>query len=223
MKLTEKTLNLLTNFSGINESIYIESGSVLRTLSNNKKVSAKSEIDEDIPMDFAIYDLHMFLSTINMFPGADIDFHDKYCTIEYEASSMKTNYTYAHKDSIIYSNKDVNMPQTEVNFKITEDEFARLNKARKALNMPDIFIEPENDSQVRISVTDTDNPTSHEFSIVVDSDHNEETFGIVIDVDDFLSMLERNYDVGISFRGIGHFSSDDVQYWVALSAKSTFE
>ena len=70
MKLTEKTLNLLKNFASINQSILFKKGSSLRTMSVMKNILAEADISEEVPQDFAIYDLvpvsytHLTLPTI---------------------------------------------------------------------------------------------------------------------------------------------------------------
>ena len=62
MKLTEKTLNLLKNFASINQSILFKKGSTLRTMSVMKNILAEADIGEEIPQDFAIYDLVQFFN-----------------------------------------------------------------------------------------------------------------------------------------------------------------
>ena len=62
MKLSEKTFNLLKNFSSINQSILFKEGNSLRTMSVMKNILAEVEIEEDFPKDFAIYDLVQFLN-----------------------------------------------------------------------------------------------------------------------------------------------------------------
>jgi hypothetical protein len=47
MKLSEKTLSLLKNFSGINQSILFKKGNKLRTISVMKNILAEVEVEED--------------------------------------------------------------------------------------------------------------------------------------------------------------------------------
>ena len=61
MKLSDKTINLLKNFSDINQSILFKKGNKLRTISVMKNIMAEAEVQEDFPKDFAIYDLTQFL------------------------------------------------------------------------------------------------------------------------------------------------------------------
>ena len=56
MKLSDKTLSLLKNFSNINQSILFKEGSSLRTISVMKNILAEAKITEEIPKDFGIYD-----------------------------------------------------------------------------------------------------------------------------------------------------------------------
>ena len=60
MKLSDKTLSLLKNFSNINQSILFKKGSSLRTISVMKNILAEATITEEIPKDFGIYDLSQF-------------------------------------------------------------------------------------------------------------------------------------------------------------------
>ena len=60
MKLSDKTLVILKNFAGINNSILVKRGDNLRTISLAKNILAEANINEEFPRDFAIYDLNQF-------------------------------------------------------------------------------------------------------------------------------------------------------------------
>ena len=62
MKFSDKTISVLKNFSTINQSILFKKGSKLRTISVMKNILAEATITEDLPRDFGIYDLNLFLS-----------------------------------------------------------------------------------------------------------------------------------------------------------------
>jgi len=74
MKLSEKTLNILKNFSSINQSILVKQGNQLRTISVAKNILAEAEIKEDFPRDFAIYDLNQFLNGLSLHQDPEMDF-----------------------------------------------------------------------------------------------------------------------------------------------------
>ncbi len=54
MKLSEKTISLLKNFSDINQSILFKKGNKLRTIPVMKNILAEADIPEDFPEDFGI-------------------------------------------------------------------------------------------------------------------------------------------------------------------------
>ena len=54
MRLSDKTLMLLKNFSTINQSILFKQGNSLRTISVMKNILAEATIEEDIPKDLSL-------------------------------------------------------------------------------------------------------------------------------------------------------------------------
>ena len=74
MKLSDKTLTLLKNFSTINQSILFKQGSSLKTISVMKNILAEATIEEDLPTDFGIYDLNQFLNGLGLHQHPDLDF-----------------------------------------------------------------------------------------------------------------------------------------------------
>ena len=100
MKLSDKTVNILKNFSSINQSILFKEGNKLRTISVMKNILAEAEIDEDIPKDFGIYDLNQFLNGLNLHASPDLDFdNDGYVVIKEGRSRSK--YFFADKNVIV--------------------------------------------------------------------------------------------------------------------------
>ena len=91
MKLSEKTVNLLKNFAGINQSILFKKGNKLRTMSVMKNILAEAEVEEEFPKDFAIYDLVQFLNGVSLYANPQIEFTtDSNLTIR-EGKDRKTN------------------------------------------------------------------------------------------------------------------------------------
>ena len=76
MNLSDSTLNLLKNFSTINQSILFKEGNNLRTISVMKNILAEATINEEIPKDFGIYDLNQFLNGLSLHQKPDLDFEN---------------------------------------------------------------------------------------------------------------------------------------------------
>ena len=75
MKLSDKTINLLKNFSSINQSILIKEGNSIRTISVMKNILAEAKVPEEFPKDFGIYDLNQFLNAVSsLHVNPELDF-----------------------------------------------------------------------------------------------------------------------------------------------------
>ena len=80
MKLSESTVNLLKNFSSINQSILFKEGSKLRTISVMKNILVEANINEEFDKDFGIYDLNQFLNGLSLHASPELDFtNDESC------------------------------------------------------------------------------------------------------------------------------------------------
>ena len=66
MKLSDKTISVLKNFSSINQSILFKEGNKLRTISVMKNILAEATVSEDFSKDFGIYDLNQFLNGLSL-------------------------------------------------------------------------------------------------------------------------------------------------------------
>ena len=65
MVISDKTFDILKNFSEIHQSLVFRSGNTLKTVSEQTNVLAKATISEAMPQDFAIYDLSKFLGAVS--------------------------------------------------------------------------------------------------------------------------------------------------------------
>ena len=82
MKLSENTVNLLKNFSSINQSILFKEGQKLRSISVMKNILVEANVSEEFPKDFGIYDLNQFLNGLSLHQSPELDFkNDEYVVI----------------------------------------------------------------------------------------------------------------------------------------------
>jgi hypothetical protein len=75
MKISDKTISLLKNFSNINQSLMFKTGNQIRTISVMKNIFAEATISESIPKNFGIYDLNQFLNGISLHPDPELVFN----------------------------------------------------------------------------------------------------------------------------------------------------
>lgn len=166
MKLSEKTIALLKNFSSINQSLLFKAGNKIRTVSVMKNIFAEATITESIPKEFGIYDLSQFLSGLSIHNDPEIIFEgSSYLLIK--GGGHTTKY-YFSDPSVIVSPPDKNLalPSEDVCFELASDQLDKLLKAGNVYDLPDLTA-VGNGERISLVVRDKENATSNEFSIDV--------------------------------------------------------
>ncbi len=220
MKLSDKTLTLLKNFSSINQSILFKEGNSLRTISVMKNILAEAKIEEELPKDFGIYDLNQFLNGLNLHQNAELDFqNDGYVVIKEGKSRSK--YFFADPNVIVTPpDKEIALPSEDVCFILDTKELDKLLKAAAVYQLPDLSVVGEA-GVVKLVVRDKKNDTSNDFSIVVGE--TDEVFIFNFKVEN-IKILPGTYEVVISSKLLSRFKNTgfDVIYHIALEPDSTF-
>ena len=221
MKLSEKTLSLLKNFSNINQSIVFKTGNSLRTISLMKNILAEAELEENIPQDFAIYDLNQFLNGLSLHQNPELDFtNDGYVVIK--EGKMRSKYFFADPGVITTPpDKDIALPSEDVCFELKTQDLVALQKAAAIYQLPDMSVVGEH-GVVKLLVRDKKNDTSNDFSVVVGETDSVFSFNFKVEN---IKILPGTYEVVVSNKLLSRFQSTtrDLVYYIALEPDSTFE
>ena len=220
MKLSEATKEILKNFSDINPNLMIKPGKELKTISTMKNILATASVAEEFPQDIAIYDLSEFLGVLSLFNKPSFSFDEKSMTIQDEGTTTKSKYFFADASILTVPQKDVKMPEAEVNFTLTETDLTQVKKAAAMLQLPDISI-TSNKGGILLTALDKKNDTANNYSVKIGK--TNETFVFHFKTE-HLKMLPGNYDVAISSKLISYFKHKikPIQYWVALENTSKY-
>ena len=220
MKLSEKTLSFLKNFSTINQSINFKQGSSLRTISVMKNILAEVTIDEELPKDFGIYDLSQFLNGLSLHNNPELNFEaDNYVVIKEGRS--RSNYFFADPSVIVTPpEKEISLPSEDVSFELSTDQLDKLLKAAAIYQLPDLCV-VGGAGVVKIMVRDKKNDTSNDFSVIVGETDKEFSFNFKVEN---IKILPGTYEVVVSKELLSRFTSKnyDLRYWIALEPDSTF-
>ena len=220
MKLSDKTLSILKNFSTINQSILFKQGSKLRTISVMKNILAEATIEEELPKDFGIYDLNQFLNGLNLHQNAELDFANEGHVVIKEGRS-RSKYFFADPNVIITPpDKEITLPSEDVTFDLSTDQLDKLLKAAAVYQLPDLAV-VGGGGVVKIVVRDKKNDTSNDFSIIVGETEAEFSFNFKVEN---IKILPGNYEIVVSQKLLSRFSSknQDLIYYIALEPDSTF-
>ena len=223
MELSENTLNVLRNFSGINQNILIKQGTTLKTISEARNAVATADVAEEFPKDFGVYDLNEFIGVMGLVDAPSLKFEDDFVIVSDSSGRSKVKYFYAAEETLTSPSKDVTMPEPDVKFVLDNDTLNKLKKAASTLGHNEVSIKAEN-GVLSLSVVENQNSTSNAFSIDIDGEFKQDAvFNFIINISN-IKILAGDYDVEISSKLITQFKHKGlgVTYWIALEKSSTY-
>lgn len=224
MKLSSDTLNVLKNFGTINQGILFKEGTELKTVSTHKNILAQADIKEAIPQEFGIYDLNNFLSVVSLHKDdTSFEFDPKHITIKGNKGRSKIKYRFCEKTMIVIPpEKPITMPEAEISFKLSAEDFDWVLKAASVLASPQIAVESDG-KKISVVTLDLQNDAAHTDTLEV-SDGNGDSYRMIFKTENLIKLMPGSYTIAISSKGVSHFKNNDValQYWVTTETGSTF-
>ena len=218
MKLSEQTVEVLQNFSTINQSLLFREGRTLRTVSPQKTVLAEVEVGDEFAQDFGIYDLGQFLSALSLVENPELDLGDNGMTIS-DGNGTSLNYRYADASMIVTPpEKALTLPDINASFKLSSNVLRDVLQGARVLGLPEIIVKCV-DEVVTIEAGDSKNCSMNSYSKKVAI--ADEDFTHIFKVDN-MKMMMLDYNVEISSKGISKFSTEDgrVTYFVATESRN---
>ena len=221
MKLSDKTLSVLKNFSTINQSILFKQVNKLRTMSVMKNILAEVNIDEELPQDFGIYDLNQFLNGLGLHNNPELDFTNSSYVVIKEGRS-RSKYFFADPNVIVTPpEKPITLPSEDASFELSTDQLDKLLKAAAIYQLPDFCVVGDGE-KVKLVVRDKKNDTSNSYSIEVGDTDKTFTFNFKVEN---IKIIPGSYDVVVSQKLLSRFSAKnyDLTYYIALEPDSSYE
>ena len=150
---------------------------------------------------------------------ADIDFQSNNFLVTDGRRGVK--YTYASEAMIVTPpDKDITVPNPEVNVKVSWDDIQSVIRAAGVLQLPEISFSSDGEG-IKLSAVDSKNPTADKYDVMISSETTSNEFEMIIKTDN-LKLLPSDYDVSLSSKGMAHFKSTRIQYWIAIESNSKF-
>ena len=95
---------------------------------------------KNFPDSFAIYDLIKFLGVLSNMSEPELDFDSKKKSVTIsDGGTRKINYRGADLDYIVKPEKDIDMPECEINFTLKESVFDWINQQATVLQLNDFY------------------------------------------------------------------------------------
>lgn len=223
MELNENTIEVLKNFSGINQNLLVQQGNNIKTISEARNVVASATVGEEFPSKFGIYDLNEFIGVLGLMDTPSLKFDDEFVTVGDSTGRSKIKYFFSPEETLTSPTKDINMPEADVKFTFDNDTMNKIKRAASTLGHNEMTISGKDGSLV-LSVVDNANSTSNIYSIEVGGEFPaSNVFNFVINISN-LKLLPGDYEVSISSKLISEFKHTEmnVRYWIALEKSSTY-
>ena len=221
MKLSKSTLDILKNFSNINQSICFKQGTELSTLSIQKNILSRANVEEKFPKNFAIYDLSEFLSGLTLFEDPEFNFdNDNYVIIKDRKNSSR--YFFADPSTITTPPENrVELPSKDVCFTVAWADISNVIKAAAIYQIEDLAVVGDG-SKIKLVVRDKKNDTSNSYAVDVGTTDKSFSFNFKVEN---LKLLPGDYQVVISKQNASLFrdANRDLEYLIALEPDSKYE
>ena len=225
MKLSENTISVLKSFSIINQGIEFKPGSTIQTISPQKSIMAKAEIDDELPSNGCFYELNRFLGVLTLFDDPALNFNEKFVTVRDAKRSV--NYTFADPQMIVTPpEKEIQLPAIDVAVSIKWEDLSNTMKAASVMGLPEIASSSDG-SVINLEAISSKNPTADNYSNVIDNNASGNVFSAIFKIEN-MKVMNFDYDVELSSKGIAKFKSANdsgpkLTYWIATEGHSTFD
>lgn len=216
--MQDRTIEILKNFAGINQGLIFKRGKTLRTISVMKNVFASAEIPDEIPRDFAIYDLNEFLATLSLLTKPTLDYKDDHILIQSDKTRVKYFYS---SPAVVVSppDRDPALPDTKLEFILSEADFNQILKASAALKLKNLGISYGKLKAFNDAAQGTTS-VGNQIVIDVDTTGEEDAPELVLKIEN-LKMVSGSYKVRVTQKAVTftNVADDALFYLVAVEAK----
>jgi len=147
---------------------------------------------------------------------ASVEFDTRKVVIE-DKKGRKCDYYYASPKMIVFLEKEMTVPEFDVEVDITWNDIQTVLKFSSLWQLSDIAIWSDGEG-VKLGAFNPDDPQSKKIESVIDSSYSGDEFRIIVESSN-LKLMKKDYKLKLAFAGITCFESDDITYYIACEAK----
>lgn len=217
MQLSAKTIAILKNFATINPSIVLKPGHVISTISPNKTIMARAVVPDEFAGTYGIYSVNQFIGANSLFENPEVEFGEN--SVRFVSGGNSTNLQYCEPATILVPpDKEIKLPSVDVDIKLTNKNIQDVLKGLGVFGLPDIAVVGDG-KNISLQALDSKGGTSNSYKIVVGE--TGLTFRAIFRPEN-MKMIDGDYEVKISSRGISQFVGLEATYWIAVESSSSF-
>lgn len=217
MLVSNKTVSILKNFHGINQSLFLRKGKKQSTISLDEDIYAEAILEDDITSELGIYDLQRFLGNLNILSEPSIEVEDK--AIKLSDKNTTITYFACSRDLINVPDDDLTFDLENVNVEFSLSS-TLLSKALKlaSINGSDRIVFERKDNKLNINTLNSKENTANKARIFV-CDNEGDDMKSTFSVETINKIMDIDYNVRINSEdlGIAEFSSKDetIRYYIS--------
>ena len=234
MKISEKTQQILRNFSTINPSILLNKGHRITSMSIMRNIIVSSDVEENFPNKIGIYDLPRFLSNLQMYP--ELEFHDDHIMMfsedrryEFRTTDEKVivhpKKTFKLEGSEFNTDESKEFPEVLFSVNLTEASLSRIKKVSTINSLPDYALMTDGGIIYFVALDKKNSMSDVSREPVGES---TDDFKIYFKSDNF-KLYDGTYKISVSSisdkgSGLSTFKNENelLQYWVAIESDSYY-
>jgi hypothetical protein len=220
MKLSDSTVQILKNFSTINQSLQFKEGKTLKTISGLKTIFVEATVEEDFPKTFALYDLNKLLAKISLYKDADLGFGDDRLTIATADKKKSDSIKYCSEKLItVPPEKSITLSDPDCEFSLSQEDLEWMRKSAGISGSPNFVFESDGKT-ITFMATDLKDDSSDQSKIEIGT--SDKKFRVAMKVENF-KMMDGSYDVAVSKKGLARFKNKNVEitYFIAIEAANS--
>ncbi len=217
MKLTKNTLTVLENFASINDSLIIEEGSKIRTMSVTKSLLGTAVVEEEFPQELPIYSLSKFLSLVKCINNPELSFDENTIFISNDEDTIE--FRLSDKSIIVTPpNKSIQIPTEDVELELSTLDFEKCQKVARTMGHKHLAFVGDGEN-VWLKVLDKNNSGSDTFKTKVGE--TDKTFTAFVLLEN-LKFQSGYYDLVLCKKNLMKLVSHhrELTYFVALEPDS---
>jgi hypothetical protein len=213
MKISNETINILKNFSSINEGLKFSKGNVIRTVCPATNIIAEAKVGEEFPKDFSIYNLNTFLGLHSLFDNPDVVICDNFLTMG--CNNKNVRYLFA-EEGMVKAGGKVREGNSFVNFTLKSEDFTQLLRASDIFKIEHIVFSSEGaGAPIKVICENVKNPEDN-FEVEIPESSCEKKFKVVHSRKNLL-LMSGDYTVLCTdrFSKFEH-TNGNLSYWIAI-------
>ena len=179
MIFTDQDLQVLTNFSEINQNFIFKKGKTAMTISTMKNILAHYEMESEVPKEFGIYDLKDFLNVYDLFDKPKLTITDDKIILKDNRFTSDYHPTETHilvapkksPNNTLFNNEI----EFDYKFKLSANDIRDYHSARRHSDkLPDLTIETK-EGYPSFKIQDLKSKTNTKLSFILNSSDQNKT------------------------------------------------